>query len=357
VTHPCPRCKKTTSGPRNNHCERCASLNRIEKLAAFYVNAFEQEWVKELFQGFIAYRKQQESLEATQRNMPHHVDFFSQIDTYFADLNEINTVSLTRALGSYQLSRYRLASDYLSRQLARPLEGQERIDCAEEERIFRQIRSCEAPHHYEVLSEYHDSLKGRDLKPLTRRLYIKAARNLLESTKHVTRITHKRLGKHLLKHPGHRASLSAFVRYLNTYHGRDLYIHTTSNRTKPNTSALASELKVLVQAATDATSHSARSAYVAKALALSFGLYLGDILKLKPEQVRATHDGIAICIRNSWYEVREPLQSLTRQVVANKAEHSDYVFSGKAHQYSMSPSTVWYYAAKLNADSKTALEI
>lgn len=286
--------------------------------------------------------------------LPRYAGYLQGIDKTLSENEALLPRHVTAALATDELRRAGLLAMFLSEQGLLAVSARDRTDSSDARRIQNILREAEKGPWASLLRQYADELglAERDLRPRTRRLYLRAALEFLRSSgaSQARELTSEHVRKFLRSRPGHRASLHPLSAFLAKRMGHSLTLPKKpqgNGRTiKSQTDAVASLLK----AARKTGSVSARRALVAKLIATLYGMPLEQVLELDRSCVDVSDASLRIRLGGDWVKVERPVASLLRDMVAQaKAGSDSRLFPGRLGGDRLSVGGVQYYLREIAA--------
>ncbi|PWG65698.1 hypothetical protein [Sediminicurvatus halobius] len=308
----------------------------------------EQYWVRRLFVDFCRSPVLEVSDGALVGRLDHYAQFFAEIDRHLSDWKEVSQESLYRIFTAEGLRRHYLPVSYLVRRLRLPWSNDDLAELIERDRRLQALQRLGDRVWVGTLHEYADWL-SRDTQAKLReksiRVYVNAAAKLLEhaQVERPTELDAKHLTRFLRRHPGHRASLTRFVRFLKVQHG--LSIALPPGR-PPRKNRYASRVEHTVRQITTALERpctaAKRRALVAELLARLYGVPLTRVLALTRSEV--THQGHKVVLWPGESDIRleEKVARLFRESVLDEAR-GEMLFPGRNGVQPLSTHAVKYY--------------
>jgi hypothetical protein len=294
----------------------------------------EQPWVRDLFEVFCAW----EQLKKTAGNMTSRIDryaiFFSVIDQSFATPADINQHRLVEIFGADGLRKSYVVISFLVRRLTLPWSAETTIELVEKRRISELLDKWKSRTWSNYLSGYVEWLADCQSVPLslkTIRTYTNAAGRMLDyaSIESAGDISQEVLERFIRHHPGQRASLSSFVRFLHECCGA-----MCINPKKKAASSLAverrkiAEVKSLVVRLDSCTKPEEMRALLARLIARLYAIPLARVLALTVDEVG--NDGGVVVLWPGSLSVR--LESRIGDIFVRHVHFyggSKYVFDGR----------------------------
>ncbi len=294
VTRTCPDCGLDVPGAGRAPCHACAARRRGRARLGLLRTGLTRPWVRDLFDGFCEALLWPEPRGDVVARVEAAGRVFARIDLAFPTSADVDVRRLRSLLGTAGLRRAENAVAHVCRAL----------DLSWDDDAGGPVRwdgSGAAPgagpdaDRAAMLHAYASHLadgSGRPLAPRTRRLYVRAAHELLDGARAARRALPdvRDVRRMLRRTPGARASLGPFLTWLRVS-GRaevELPRRRRPDRRAAEGRAIASA-RLIVRALAEADDPIRGRALLAACVSLLFAVPLGRVLALRAED--ASGDG------------------------------------------------------------------
>ena len=229
-----------------------------------------------------------------------------------------------------------------------------RAERADEGRIDKILATSLNHDWHGRLAKYAASLEAH-VPPLavrTRRLYLRAAAGLLESSgvAQVQQLTTDHIASYLRATPGQRNSLASWLDYLAETLGLQLALPKAERRHQRTPDEIAGELAELIEEISRPNSSAKRLAALASALALAYGVPLETILNLREEDLAADVDTVQLRLGGAWLTMDPRLAGWARWFLIDSTTFERHLrrrlFPGRIPGDALSTSAVRYHLAQ-----------
>lgn len=269
-------------------CRPCSNVSAIERDASFVSAGFETEWVRKLWNEFVA-----ESTAAGTSNpalrlrIARSANFFHVLEQRFSLAELVDVQSLATEFSGKFLRQYLLASRFVIGRFDVEVFEEKRGESTET-RLTGDIllRNQDTPYAI-VLSSFARHLAGSSLAPKTVRIYLRAAEAFCKSAKVRSHLPWKEdaMVRFLKRSPGHAASLGIFVRHCRVRLGWKVLMPQKARwrPTLPKIVGDLEELALVLKGLQRSPATSASTKSVAKMFSLAFGLPAKSLIRLRGE--------------------------------------------------------------------------
>jgi len=250
--------------------------------------------------------------------MSHH-SFFERIDAQFVEADDFTAMGVLSAYGPAQLRKHLLVMRFLEATLGLTLTEQDKQEFAERERIAATIADSSRYPWGPVIADYAAMLAQSGVAMRTKRMYISSATAFCNAValSRGTPWTAEDAQRFLKKKPGSRANLARFFGFCRKKYNWNVAVPSaTLSKVASEPPRTLAELKKLLQEIKAQGIEKARTETLAKAIAKSFGLRIGAILSLSPEQILERAGSLVLEIDGEAIDVPTQLQEITRSYAA-----------------------------------------
>lgn len=253
--------------------------------------------------------------------MSHH-SFFERIDAQFVEVGDFTAAALLSTYGPAELRKHLLVMRFLEVALGLTLAEQDKLDSADRERIAAKIADSSRYPWGRLITDYAATLEQADVALRTRRMYISSAAAFCNSVAFNDDVpwTGEDVRRFLKKKPGGRANLVKFLGFCRQKYGWSVDVPPLARYKVGSKSShrTVAELRKLLQQIKAAGVEHVQPKTLAKIIAKSLGLRIGDILLLSPEQVLEKAGSIVLSINGELIDIPAQLEDVTRSYVAGK---------------------------------------
>jgi hypothetical protein len=207
----------------------------------------------------------------------------------------------------------------------------------------------------DVMDFYKDiESRSPNMPARTRKAYLRAAIELLKSAKvsKAMELSDEKVASFLAEKPGHRASLSAWVRFLRESRGTALKIERKRPRKPKAVGTVAEEVALLISRASKTASPRELRAVMAWLLKCLYGIPLDHVIALKKDAVGRFSGETTLTVRDSVIRLQSPVDRLVLRLLDDTdLPGSTWLFPGRNPKVPLSSSAVKYHLAPPKRDS------
>jgi len=298
----CPSCGKKYPAGYGNRCEDCYYRNLLSRKTAINLEAIESEEIKSLLSHYSTWLVREYKAKKASYVINRHFKFFAEVDSKWGHLPDYK--DLLHYFSAEGLRHFRTVIRFLSE--TNQIEVNESMKNTDSE--WRRIESIvqefeRTTPEGRIIKEYsvrlRELLEQNSIKINTVRVYLRAAANLIHSSKSVPP-AQTDVDQYILSAPGQKASLNKFISYLNETHGSDRLFSPNAPKTaKQHSKRMEKKLIRLLEDAGNEASYSNP-----EILAAALGYYHGlKITSTVADQLTTsdTDGGIIVMINNREY--------------------------------------------------------
>lgn len=250
--------------------------------------------------------------------MSHH-SFFERIDAQFVEVGDFTAAALLSTYGPAELRKHLLVMRFLEATLGLTLTEQEKQDSADRERIAVKVADSKRHPWGAVIRDYAAVLARSDATVRTQRMYISTAEAFCNAVMFDGDApwTEQDAQRFLKRKPGNRANLVRFFSFCREKYNWSVVVPSSSlpkSANKPPRTV--PELRKLLQEIKTTGVNDADTETLARILAKSFGLRIGVILSLGPEQIVETTGGLVLNVNGETIDVPVQLTEITKSYAA-----------------------------------------
>jgi hypothetical protein len=275
-----------------------------------------------------------------------------KIDHHVNENDRINNQHLSTLLIADDLRKAGLLAEYLALIGVLKSGSDERSTWSDKKRISDAIAEVQSAAWRADIDEYVTHLEANKttLTARTMRMYVRAAVELIKfaSVDSIGMLTGETLKAFIRKRPGYRASLSAWLRFLNEKRGIRLTLGAKKKGKLVSTNATINSVTALLDAMEAGHAARARAAYLAKLLSVLYSIPLEFILRIKMRDVEIQNEKTLLTLPDHKIEIDKRIEKWVRLLVAeNTLADSEYLFHGRLNSDAWSTAGVAYYLRKL----------
>ncbi len=353
VSHTCPDCGNDVPGAGAAACHPCShrrTLRRKSKILGLqFRNVHLQKIWREFTEWLIVGGKTSVVLAALQR----YAEPLVKIDHHVNESDKINNQHLSIALTAEDLRKAGLLAEYLTEIGVLKSGSAERATWSDKKRIRTAIAEVKGAAFLSDIEAYvtHLETNKTTLTARTMRMYVRAAVELMKFARvdSAGKLTGEILNAFIRKCPGYRASLSAWLRFLNERRGICLTLNAKKNGKPVSTNATIDTVAALLKAMEAEHSTRAQLAYLAKLLSVLYSIPLESILRIKKLDVVSQNERVLLALPGHQIELDKRIEKWVRLLlVENNSTTSGYLFCGRLSGDAWSITGVAYYLRKLN---------
>jgi hypothetical protein len=329
-------------------CKPCGLKYALNRKAIALSSQYKNEHVKQLWLGFANWLVDEGKALPALGPLPSYALVLNKVDRVVNESEVIRNAHLATALTADDMNRAGLLAEYLGRVGVLTSNNVERTAWSDEKRIASMVAELRHFKWAKDIQEYSVYLAdaGRKVSPRTQRIYLRAAVALMEfvGADKVSQVTDENLTEFIRKKPGHRASLSAWLRFLSE--SRQITLKLPGKRqAKPITmKASVDEVAGLQQALTTESSPRAQMAFLAKLISVLYAVPLETVLRLGHSDITDKEGVISINLRGQWLDMDSRVAKWVRWLlIENSSSNQGYVFPGRRKGDAWSTTGVGYY--------------
>lgn len=351
----CPDCGRT-EGRNGTPCLPCAVKRSLQKKQRFLAQSFQHPQTSALLSEFVEWAVQQKKVSKVSRDFSIYAQFFTCIDG--AEFRVLDDRNIQNLFTSEKLRRLGLIVQFLADRGYLFSSNQDRQNWSEKERIQNiLVRSSQETWH-SIIKDYAkwlDSKNGKPLRLRTKRLYLYAATLFMQesSSQSVEQITDVQTQVFLKKHPGQRASIMSFVRFMRevlhvSVHVGQVAKKRAHNNDRDKVQQVASLLAALHQDVPEKT----KLVCIAKLLSILYSVPFTEVLKLTTDAIEVTSQGTHIKINGMDLEIDSriaPAISYYLARIVSPQSRKHHLFPGRAINDSLSADAAAYHLKKISS--------
>lgn len=292
TSHSCPGCQTHVAGTGASLCRACQNGKRLAQEVQLNQVVFAREWMPRLYSEFanwLHYR--QGDAPTCLKTFRAHQPFFERLDAEYSALTDITPESLLVRCSSAYLRRHLLATQFLQEALGFTIKPEQKAHYGEMETVRLKLLESKKEPWGSLLVNYVNSLNDAQLPIRTIRLYLSAAHAFCVHAKATEKGWESRAPLKFLKaNPGARNNLSRFISHCARTYGWDVALPT--RKQLPGKRAIVPktvmELRTLLQKVQKTGEANASKHDLARILAKSLGLSVGDVMALSAEHFQQT---------------------------------------------------------------------
>lgn len=281
-------------------CRACQNGKRLAQEVQLNQMVFVREWTPHVYSGFAQWlHRRQGDAPTCLKTFRTHQPFFERLDAEYSALADITPESLLERCSSSYLRKHLLATQFLQKALGLTITPELKAHYGEMETVRSKLLESKKEHWGSLVINYVSSLHDAQLPIRTIRLYLSTAHAFCIHANATDRGWDPRaLLKFLRANPGARNNLSRFISHCSRAYGWDVTMPTRAQlpgkrAAMPKT---VSELRTLLQRVQKTGEANASKRDLARILAKSLGLSIGDVLKLSTEHFQQEANQINLLI-------------------------------------------------------------
>lgn len=285
ASHPCPDCKSVVNGPGVGPCMLCSIKRANIRRQLGVQSLFASTQVQELNAEFTQWCNDSGRASKLAGGASHYLPFLAKLDVALQQQPSVLTRELiVEVFSTEELRQMGILSKFLSETGLLSDDARARRGRSDERLIANMLNAIANQPWANDVYDFQKGLASRE-SPLalrTHKSYLRAAISLLMHAK-VARASHipqKALNSMIVKTPGQRASLGAFLAYLGTEHGSSLRMQSKPSKRTP-TVRQAKYVRRLLDAVEAATERPTRLAITAALLSKLLNAPMEKVLQMR----------------------------------------------------------------------------
>ena len=334
ISHACPTCGVTVPGSGASRCRTCARNAAISRQADLLSVRFHNINVKRLWASFSEWliaEGKRDRVSLTSYAAP-----LAKVDFSLNDVEPVENAHFASTLTAGELRQAELLTEYLARIGLLTSNSSDRAKWSDEQRIASMVATVSHMPWGKEIEAFSSHLRTAEpqIAPQSRRVYMRAAVALMEfaAVGKVSQVTDETISMFVRKKPGHRASLSRWLRFLAEKH-QLLRSLPKKKSAKPKTmKGCVDEVGVLLDGLGTSSSSRTKMAYLSKLLSVLYAVPLLDILHLEFRDLIDREGSITIKLRGQWVHLDRRLENWVRWLlIENNSSGTGYLFPGRLH--------------------------
>lgn len=316
ISHRCPGCQTDVAGAGASLCRACQNSKRLAQEVQLTKVVFVREWTPRLYSEFAQWlhRRQGDSPNCL-KTFRAHQPFFERIDAEYSVLADITPESFLQRCSSAHLRKYLLATQFLQEALGFTITLELKAHYGEMETVRSKLLECKKEPWGSLLINYVNSLHDAQFPIRTIRLYLSTAQAFCANAKATEKGWDSRAPLKFLKHnPGARNNLSRFISHCARAYGWDVTMPTRAQLpgTRAAVPRTVMELRTLLQKVQMTGEVNASKRDLARILAKSLGLSIGEVMILSAEHFRQEANHISLTVANESIRLPKELHSIAQ---------------------------------------------
>lgn len=334
IVHSCPDCGSEVPGGGAAVCSDCSMRRTLRRKANALSIQYKNDRLKQLWMGFSEWLIAENYVSKALAKLPSYAVTLAKVGRELGDGEEPSNAHLASALSASDLQQSGLLACYLGSVGVLTSDNTERAGWSDAKRIAaavvavrREPWGCEIDKFAAYLAKPDRAISIR-----TQRLYVRSAVALMEFAEvdRVAKVTEEKLAAFVRRRPGHRASLSAWLRFLKETHNISLALPKKRLPKLRSMKSQVDEVGTLLTALGSTKSPRAQMAFLAKLLSLLYAMPLETVLRLSSGEIVDSEDGLAIKFGNNLLSLDSRLEPWVRWLlIENLAAGTGYVFAGR----------------------------
>lgn len=329
-------------------CRSCSLQHTLRRK----VNALSMQYrngpLKQLWLGFTDWLIEENNVSNALAKLPGYAATLAKVDRVLNESKLVENEHLAAALTAGDLQRSGLLASYLGSVGVLKSGNAERAAWSDGKRLTAAVTAVQHQPWAKVIDEYavHLAAPRRMVSVRTQRIYLRSAIALMEfaGMDRVSKLTDQILADFVRKLPGHRASLSAWLRFLQETYQISRMLPKKRVITSKSLKAQVTAVATLLKALDSGLSARAKMAFLAKLLSLLYAIPLETVLHLSYADVLDNEGKISLKLGGRWIDLDSRVEKWVRWLLLeNISDNSGYVFSGRRTGDAWSVSGVIYY--------------
>lgn len=356
ATHACPDCEIVVGGMGAEPCLPCALIRSLRAKESKLVGIFIGSETAILFRDFVEWAIARKATSKILRRLPLIADILGRLERSRGGGSLLGSDAIRSGLTTEEIRQSGLFGMFLAERGLLVDSAARRAELSDLRRIDATLAEVTAKPWGKLVKQYADVLASekRKLSSRTRRVYLRAAAELMTSSKvaRIEDLTDEHVRKFVRARPGHRASLFPWLTFLRENTGRSFLVPKAQRRKDPTIRSMAIEVGGLLTAIQSTTSKKARRALTAKLLALTYGVPLEQILSLDLAKVDLADGRVRAMFDDDWIAIQAPVAELVAELATDSEERSPTtgkLFPGRFAGDSLSVGAVDHFLRSVGA--------
>lgn len=353
-SHACPDCGVTVGGVGSMPCFDCSFKRTNTRKQEAVQHLLVTDAAKQLHADFIRWGNETERVSSLVMNASRYLQYVMRIDAALQrSIYPLGQEVLLQTFSTEELRQMGLLMQFLAEHGFLKIDAGARRQRSDQNLVEEKLQVSARKSWSGDVQRFDVSLQERakQLHVRTRRVYLHAAMSLLEHAKvrHAVHLTQTSVDELLRKKPGLRASLTPFLSHLTQLHRLNLKAPKKAAKHSASLLPLARTVRDLLDVLSSDLPRPARLALTATLLKNLFNLTLGEVLRLRHEDVD-WKCADKIRIRGKWVQLPMNLVPIVRALqFAQHVVGSDahlWVFPGRVLTDCLSTGSVTYHLRK-----------
>lgn len=350
--HPCPDCGDQVGGVGSAPCMKCGVKRSVMKKTDAIRNLMSREPTRALLSQFVDWAIQSGRQAKVASGFDRYSVFLAKLDSQLQDGACISMELVGRLFEPEELRRAGLISQFLAEQGLLP-SAENRSDQSESRRIEAILQAAAEKPWNPDMRAYAEFLAESGLKLRTRRMYLRAAAALLDSSEvsKARLLTDELIKSFVRAQPGYKASLMAWMTYLKQSGlgpAAELTPLRKSAAKEQPLKSVALHTAELLKGIEESHSEAQQISLLARLLALLFGVPLEQVLDLERGRFRY-RNGVLQLELEQWIDIdRQVADWITRLLPIIASDPEEKIFAGRTPGEPLSSSATLYHLQRLS---------
>jgi len=348
--HICPDCGCRVNGVGDGSCLSCASRRSLKLKGKFLYTVLRKPSVQEILSHFMNWTQRQKKVGPISKRFSEYAQFFTLLDNTVHD--SIGDTLIKKTFTAEELRRYGYLTKFLAEEGYLTSSSLIREEWSEQRRIEATLEKCADKSWGEQIRKFYLLLQKKNEKPLAKRtirLYVHAALSLMEhaNVACVEDLKSEHVIEYLRRSPGQRASLHAFVSFLQVEF--KVPIEFPSLRKKTVNKLYALDIAELLEMCSMDLSFNEFQAVMVKLLSVLFGVPLKHVLSIGKNDISLLPNSQKIRLDGNWLDIDPRLASIISKFLlmnVSLSKNEMRLFPGRGAIDFLSISSLNYHLSK-----------